>query len=416
MSVLIILALFGCVTNPNTNVSKIKIGKTEILNNQKQATTEQNISTEKNTKKRIGVLLPLTGQKSQIGKSILDSVKLAFYNRDNDDLTIFPRDTQGNPEGTKKAFQELLDLDIKVIIGPIFSENVIAISQVAKNNGVKLLTFSNDTRVTNEGVYTLGITIENQLKLLIDYSVNQNYKKFAVLVPNNYYGKEILRVTERYIYQLGGVITSTQLYQPFPDKMYEPVKKLANYEIRHRKLLDEINRLKQENTPQSIEKLEALENVDTLGEVPYEIVLIVAESKFLLQALVPILPYYDIDPKKVKFVGTTLWDDKNLSTEPALHGGWFPALETNNKTIKFNDEFKKNFKIAPTYISRLAYDSFALASVLLKHIESSSFDKSIKSENGFTGINGLFKFNNEGMASYSLAIKEIKEGGSQLIN
>ena len=138
VSVLIILALFGCVTNPNTNVSKIKIGKTEILNNQKQATTEQNISTEKNTKKRIGVLLPLTGQKSQIGKSILDSVKLAFYNRDNDDLTIFPRDTQGNPEGTKKAFQELLDLDIKVIIGPIFSENVIAISQVAKNNGVKL--------------------------------------------------------------------------------------------------------------------------------------------------------------------------------------------------------------------------------------------------------------------------------------
>ena len=70
MSVLTILALFGCVTNLNTKISKIE--KTEILNNQQQTTTEQNISIEKNAKKRIGVLLRLTGQKSQIGKSILN--------------------------------------------------------------------------------------------------------------------------------------------------------------------------------------------------------------------------------------------------------------------------------------------------------------------------------------------------------
>ena len=49
VSVLTILALFGCVTNLNTKISKIE--KTEILNNQQQTTTEQNISKEKNAKK-----------------------------------------------------------------------------------------------------------------------------------------------------------------------------------------------------------------------------------------------------------------------------------------------------------------------------------------------------------------------------
>ena len=37
-----------------------------------------------------------------------------------------------------------------------------------------------------------------------------------------------------------------------------------------------------------------------------------------LKAVASLLPYYDIDPAKVHILGTGLWDDPGLGTEPAL--------------------------------------------------------------------------------------------------
>ena len=53
--------------------------------------------------------------------------------------------------------------------------------------------------------------------------------------------------------------------------------------------------------------------------------LFIPEGGAQLKALAPQLPYFKIDPDQVKFLGTGLWDDPNLGTEPALDGGWYAA-------------------------------------------------------------------------------------------
>ena len=46
---------------------------------------------------KIGLLVPITGQNSEMGKSIIKSVRLAINKIDNSSIEIFPKDTASNP-------------------------------------------------------------------------------------------------------------------------------------------------------------------------------------------------------------------------------------------------------------------------------------------------------------------------------
>ncbi len=66
----------------------------------------QKISAEEKIK--IGLLIPLTGQNSEIGKSIIKSVRLAVNKIDNSSIEIFPKDTASNPEITLRNAKKTL--------------------------------------------------------------------------------------------------------------------------------------------------------------------------------------------------------------------------------------------------------------------------------------------------------------------
>ena len=63
--------------------------------------------------------------------------------------------------------------------------------------------------------------------------------------------------------------------------------------------------------------------VETLGDIPYDAVFM-PEGGLALRNLAPLLPYFDIDPRRVKFIGTGLWDDPTLSQEPPCMAAGMP--------------------------------------------------------------------------------------------
>ena len=65
-----------------------------ILNNKLFASEE---------KIKIGLLLPLTGQNQEIGKSVLRSVNLAINKIDDPILEIYPKNNFDNPDDNIKA-------------------------------------------------------------------------------------------------------------------------------------------------------------------------------------------------------------------------------------------------------------------------------------------------------------------------
>ena len=59
--------------------------------------------------------------------------------------------------------------------------------------------------------------------------------------------------------------------------------------------------------------------------------------------MAPLLPYYDIDPNVVRFVGTGAWDDEVFYDEPSLSGSIYPGIELN-KRQQLNDDYQNLYE------------------------------------------------------------------------
>ena len=78
----------------------------------------------------IGLLIPLSGEQKDIGKSIMQSVRLAINKIDNSNIQIIPKDTKDDPVRTLAAAKELELAGVKIVIGPIFNKNLIYLDEL----------------------------------------------------------------------------------------------------------------------------------------------------------------------------------------------------------------------------------------------------------------------------------------------
>ena len=70
---------------------------------------------------------------------------------------------------------------------------------------------------------------------------------------------------------------------------------------------------------ESKKRLIKLEKFQTTNDLDFTHIIIADYGLRLLQ-VAPLLPYYDIDPNIIKFVGTGAWDDKVFYDAPSLDG------------------------------------------------------------------------------------------------
>ena len=163
-------------------------------------------------------------------------------------------------------------------------------------------------------------------------------------------------------------------------------------------------------------------NLQTMGDVPFE-ALLIADGGKKLEAIAALLPYYDIDPKKIRVLGTGHWDVVGLGSEPALRGGWFAAPDPSGR-LEFNRQYKEVFKKTPPRLTTLAYDATALAAIFAHNFESSKEgDARIKykssnllSPNGFKGLDGIFRFVKAGYVERGLSVFEVGAHSSKILS
>jgi len=99
---------------------------------------------------KVGVILPLSGDKATFGQESLNGLKLALEKagKDNPQLNLKVEDTQGTPSGSAAAVNKLISTDkVNVIIGEVASSNTIAASTAAQSAKIPLMTHAstNDT-------------------------------------------------------------------------------------------------------------------------------------------------------------------------------------------------------------------------------------------------------------------------------
>ncbi|OUR76184.1 hypothetical protein A9Q83_15350 [Alphaproteobacteria bacterium 46_93_T64] len=373
--------------------------------------------TEK-TPVRIALLLPLTGAHQKIGNDLLKAANIALFDHNNVQLKLQPYDTQGTAAGAAIAATAATGEGAEIILGPLFSASVKAVRPIAAANNVSVLAFSTDVTAAGGGVYLMGLTAHQQINRVLEFSYRQGLSQFAVLAPQNPYGNaaviSIQQVTQRLGLNLRQVSRYPANLPSGSEELQEIAKSAANYNARNWQLKQEIKKVKGKKDPESKAQYKRLSKLDTLGEVSFE-ALIIPEGGQKLRELAPLLSYYDIDPTKVQFIGTGLWADNSLTTEPSLVGGWFaaPAPEASNQ---FLARFKSIYGYTPPHIASLAYDALALSGLLaLEEDENKFSDTNLQNPDGFSGYNGIFRFTGNGLAERGLAVMQLGQQELELL-
>ena len=88
--------------------------------------------------------------------------------------------------------------------------------------------------------------------------------------------------------------------------------------------------------------------------------LLIPEGGARLHAIAPLLAAYKIDTTKVKILGSALWTDPTLATEPTLAGAWFAAPPAGAWTA-FAQRYRATFGTDPPRLASLAYDAVNMA-------------------------------------------------------
>ena len=204
-----------------------------------------------NEKIRIGLLIPLTGKNSEIGQSIIKSTRLAINKINNSSIEIVPRDTKSSPVDTLRAAKKLGESGIKIIIGPVFNENLAYLDELKE---ITFISLTNKDGNKSKNIINAGINATSQLNTIKKFLELNKAKKTIFLTPDVNYKNEIkkaisvskIKIIKNYIYNID------------PTKLTQQIEKITRYDIRKQNLEDEIVRLEQSNQnnkEQLIEKL-----------------------------------------------------------------------------------------------------------------------------------------------------------------
>ena len=82
------------------------------------------------TKIKIGLLVPLTGDNAELGKQILNSTRLALKDINSNKIEIYPKDTQSDPNKALQSAIKLKQMGVNIVIGPVFYENIIYLDEI----------------------------------------------------------------------------------------------------------------------------------------------------------------------------------------------------------------------------------------------------------------------------------------------
>jgi branched-chain amino acid transport system substrate-binding protein len=326
-------------------------------------------------KLRVGLLLPLSGVNNALGNAMLDAAQMALFDVADKRLELMPHDTQGTPQGAAEAARAALADGAKLIIGPLLAAEVSAVKSVAREADVPVLAFSTSTTLAGDGTYLMGFLPREEIERVTAFAHAKGVGRFAALAPRTPYGEIAVEALRAAAQKNGASLARVEYYDPATQDLTALVKRFAA-----------VSR-----------------DFDAL---------LLPEGGGRLRTLAPLLPYFDVDPDKVHFLGTGLWDEPGIGSEPALNGGWYAAPAPAARA-DFEKRFRELYRHTPPRLATLAYDATALAAVLAHGENGPDFSaQAITNPSGFAGVDGIFRLRPDGLVQRGLAVLEVHKTGN----
>ena len=331
---------------------------------------------------RIGLVVPLSGEYSTIGDSIIKSTRLALNKINDEKFEIVPGDTKANPIDALKASKVLYDQGIKIIIGPVFNESTKYLDEL---NDVTFISLTNKIYGNPPNVISAGVNAISQLQTIDKFRNLNEIQRTIFLIPKSDYRKEVeqaikktkLKLKDKYFYDMDPTLLTSQ------------IEKVTRYPERKQNLINEIERIENSSLINKEKKLEELNKKDTLGGINFDSV-IIADFGESLKSVATSLLYTDVSSKRISYITLNQWFDNSLLKEYSLQPIYFPSINKENFEL-FKVEYNNAYNKKANQLSFLSYDLIGLVYFL---IYSNNFDQDKKifyEKNKFKGKIGIFE-------------------------
>jgi len=331
---------------------------------------------------KIGLLVPLSGQHKTTGELILKSVRLAINKIDNTNIEILPRDTMANPKITYERAKKLGESGVKIIIGPIFNQNLIYLDSL---KDIIFLSLTNKTIKNPKNVISAGINAQSQLQAIINFQELNELKETIFLLPKSDYEDEIKKAIPKSNIK----IKKLYIYDNDPTKLTKYIEKITKYQERKLDLKKKIEKLKNSNTANKDKKIAKLEKKDTIGKINFDSV-IIADFDESLKSITTSLLYTDVSPKKIYFITLNQWFDNSLLEEKSTQPLYFPSIDKKNYE-NFYKEYYLTYGEYPNQLSILSHDLVGLIYYLIYKNNFIIDEKLFIKKNKFKGKIGIFE-------------------------
>ena len=250
----------------------------------------------------------------------------------------------------------------------------------SRARGVPVIAFSTDANVASRGIYLLSFLPESDVDRIVDYAVANGKRSFAAMMPDNAYGSVVEAAFKQATARKGARVVALEKYGLDSSQIGNSARLVATAAARG---------------------ADAVFIPDGAEAVPT-----------VVQQL-----YANGLPKgRAQLMGTGLWDDSRMFSDPNLQGGWFAAPDPQGFR-NFSQRYRQRFGSEPVRTATLSYDAVALIAALVKTQGAQRFSEPVLTNpSGFAGIDGLFRFRADGTNERGLAVHRISGNSSTVIS
>ena len=339
-----------------------------VGNNSSTAPQTQQNNYQNQKPVEVALLVPLSGKGAQLGQAILNASQLALFDMNPQNFQLIPKDTKGNPVDAQIAAQEAINHGADLVLGPLFSDSVKSVATASANYNINVLGFTTDSTAASHNGFAMGFLPSTQVEQIIDYATHQQKQRFTVVVPNNQYGALVSKTAREMLSQSGYSAPHIHTITTQPD----------------------VNRLYSDTVANQSQAILLAVDLNTASSI----------SNHLIANGLP--------NARLQRLGLGLWDDRQRSYSSALEGAWYASPDPN-KRDRFVRLYKNTYGTTPPRLASIGYDATALAISLAKSGDDYT-KNSLTRPNGFYGLDGIFRFKQDGLVQRKLSILEFSRG------
>jgi ABC-type branched-subunit amino acid transport system substrate-binding protein len=336
---------------------------------------------------RVALLAPFTSDNPAIrneAQALQSAAELALFEHGDGSMLLIPKDSGDTPETARAAAIEAISSGADFILGPLFASGVSAIAPYSRANNVAMFSFSTDTSEAGRTIYVFTFLPEDEARKIVRFAAQRGVKRLVILAPEGRYGDRISAAASETALNLGIKLIAEQRYDPRSSAMNSAVEAAK----RVGRLLD--------------------------GANDRQTAVLIPERGPDLRTIIQTLTETGATSRKIRYLGTGLWNDAETLSEARMEGAWFVTPDLIARRA-FEARFNATYQRRATRLAGIGYDATAmLARMTRGGNKNGASARAIEARDGFEGVDGVFRFTGH-VVERGMAVNEISARGSKTV-